>query len=63
MGVIRLSFCFVNDNRVTPQGHFCHFNMDTLRIKFFLWRCKKRVWRWRKNLSSNWCPSLAHTSL
>jgi len=25
----------LNDNRMTPQGHFGHFNMGTLEIKFF----------------------------
>jgi len=27
--------CFANDIPMTHQGHFGHFNMSTLRIKFF----------------------------
>jgi len=30
-----LSFYFVNDNKITSQGHFGYFNKDTLEIKIF----------------------------
>jgi len=35
MGCHPVVILFANDNRMTPQGYFSHFNMGTLGIKSF----------------------------